>query len=176
MTHKMLAKKVPIQSMKTPPFQLVAIVLLLWFCFTAPTVCLAAEKLQPSPEDRCAVCGMMVLPHPNWVAQVAFKDGTNRFFDGPRDMFIFLFDLEKYQPGSKTDDIESVFVTEYYTVQRYDAHEVFFVSGSDVLGPMGAELVPVAELKNLKVFVHDHKHEKIMRFDGENLSEVYPLQ
>lgn len=137
---------------------------------------MAEEIVKPGAGDRCAVCGMMVLPYPNWVAQVVFKDGSNRFFDGPKDMFTFIYDLETYQPGSKIDDIKNVYVTDYYTLQRVDARDVFFVAGSDVLGPMGKELVPVAKLKNLKVFIHDHNQEKIMRFDGAEISEVNPLQ
>ena len=174
MTHKMLAEKVPILSIKTS-HHLVAVVLLLWFCFMVPAACLAAEQLQPSTEDRCAVCGMMVSPYPNWISVVTLKDNTHKFFDGPKDMFLFIFDLQKYQPGATVADITEVQVSEYYTLNRYDARELFFVAGSDILGPMGPEFVPVAGAQALKTFIKDHGHEKVMRFDGEKLSPVANL-
>lgn len=135
---------------------------------------LAEEGIKPEAGDRCAVCGMMVLPYPNWIAQVVFKDGTNRFFDGPKDMFTFIFDLETYQPGSKIDDIRNVYVTEYYTVQRYDARDVFFVEGSNVSGPMGDEYVPVAGAQALETFVRDHGRKKVLRYDDAQLTPVVP--
>ncbi len=151
--------------------------LLLLMLFSASLLAkagMAEELIKPGAGDRCAVCGMMVLPYPNWVAQVVFKDGTNRFFDGPRDMFTFIFELEKYQPGSKTGDIKSVFVTDYYTLQRYDAREVFFVEGSNVTGPMGDEYVPVAGVQALKTFVRDHGQKKILQYDDAQLTPVAP--
>jgi copper chaperone NosL len=151
------------------------IFLLVWAVCLLPTLVLAQEPAQPEAKDRCATCGMLVAPYPNWIAAVVFKDGSHNFFDGPKDLFNFIFDLQKYRPGASLTDIEEVQVTEYYTVQRYDARDVFFVTGSDVLGPMGRELVPIAGDENLKTFIQDHGHEKVLRFDGITLSPVEPL-
>lgn len=52
---------------------------------------------------------------------------------------------------------------------------MFFVSGSDILGPMGPELVPVAGSQSLESFIRDHGQEKVMRFDGEKLYPVTDL-
>lgn len=148
---------------------------LLFGTVLSPTASLALEPLQPGNSDRCIVCGMLVDPYPDWIAAVAFTDGSVNFFDGPKDMFNFLFDLEQYRPDTTSADIREVQVTEYYTLQRQDAREVYFVTGSDVLGPMGKELVPVAGEDALKTFLIDHGHDKVMRFDGEGLSPVDPL-
>jgi copper chaperone NosL len=152
-----------------------AILIVLWFYCLSPDTVLAGQSVQPETKDRCAVCGMMVSPYPNWIAVVTFTDGTHNFFDGPKDMFNFFFDLSKYRPGTTSADVKEVQVTDYYTVQRIDAREVFFVSGSDVIGPMGPEFVPVAGTAALKTFIRDHGHKKVMRFDGEDLSPVDPL-
>ena len=37
--------------------------------------------------------------------------------------------------------------------------------GSDVLGPMGHELVPLATRADAEDFVKDHKGRRILRFD-----------
>ena len=148
--------------------------LMLSFCLTAlaPAAALALEALQPDADDRCVVCGMLVAPYPNWVAVVSFPDGTDYFFDGPKDMFNFLFDLQQYRPDATLHEVAQVRVTEYYTLQQKDAREVFFVTGSDVLGPMGKELVPVAGEEAVKTFARDHGHSKVMRFDGTGLVPV----
>jgi nitrous oxide reductase accessory protein NosL len=39
--------------------------------------------------------------------------------------------------------LEAIGVTDYYRVQRIDAHKAYYVVGSDVLGPMGHELIPL---------------------------------
>jgi copper chaperone NosL len=130
------------------------------------------QAVQPTTEDRCMTCGMRVAPYPNWIALVTFKDGHHYFFDGPKDMFVFYFNLQDYLPEATPDDIDQLQVTEYYTLQRRAAQDVFFVAGSDVLGPMGKEMVPVSGEENLKTFMRDHGYEKVMRFDGAALNAV----
>jgi nitrous oxide reductase accessory protein NosL len=126
----------------------------------------------PGPKDRCAVCGMFVAPYPNWVALIEFRDGSRAFFDGPKDMFVFFFDLAKYRPQARPEDIAGILVTEYYTTRLMAARDVYFVVGSDVMGPMGKELVPVAGRENAETFQRDHGGTKIMQFDGKNLVEL----
>ncbi len=133
---------------------------------------IGAESPVPGPKERCAVCGMFVSPYANWVSQVEFKDGSRLFFDGPKDMFIFFFDLSKYRPGAKVADIASMFVTEYYTTKVMNVREVFLVTGSDVMGPMGQELVPIAGREQAETFLRDHGGKKIMQFNGAELTEV----
>jgi nitrous oxide reductase accessory protein NosL len=49
-----------------------------------------------------------------------------------------------------------VWVTEYYGRTRRAFDQVVYVDGSDVLGPMGADLVPVAPRERAEEFVRDH--------------------
>jgi nitrous oxide reductase accessory protein NosL len=131
----------------------------------------SAPSSAPGPKDRCAVCGMFVAPYPNWVALIEFRDGSRAFFDGPKDMFVFFFDLAKYKPQARPENIAGILVTEYYTTRLMAVRDVYFVVGSDVMGPMGKELVPVAGRDNAETFRRDHGGTKIMQFDGKNLVE-----
>jgi copper chaperone NosL len=63
-------------------------------------------------------------------------------------------------------------VTEYYSTKLQRAESVYFVSGSEVMGPMGAELVPIGDREQAETFRRDHDGKKIMRFDGKDLVEV----
>ncbi len=129
-------------------------------------------RLTPSADDRCAVCGMYVATYPNWVAAAEFSDGALVFFDGPKDMFTFYFNLTRYRPEDKREDLVGLYVTEYFTMERVSVQDVFFVAGSEVLGPMGHELVPVAGDDALTRFLSKHGGRKVLRFSAGSLQEV----
>lgn len=134
----------------------------------------AAEKKNIRPAgitqtDKCQVCGMFVAKYPVWVAQVVFSDGSYSVFDGPKDMFKYYFNLSRYAPSKNKTDISAFFVTEYYSKKMVDGQKAFFVQGSDVYGPMGAELVPVESLELAREFMKDHNGKKVLKF-----SEVAP--
>lgn len=118
----------------------------------------------PGPRDLCPVCGMVVSKYPNWTATVAWRDGHRHYFDGAKDMFKFLFDLKRYAPGHQAGDIASITVTEYYDLKHIDARQAFFVIGSDVLGPMGHELVPLASRADAEEFMRDHQGRRILTY------------
>ena len=118
--------------------------------------------------DKCPVCGMFVSGYKNWLAEIIFIDGTYAVFDGPKDMFRYYLDLKKYNPSKTVSDISAIYVTEYYSTELTDARKVFFILGSNVNGPMGAELVPLASEKAAKEFMEDHKGKRVLKFSEVN--------
>ena len=137
----------------------VALLLAFWVAAAA-----AQDVPKPGPKDLCPVCGMLVSKYPSWVASVVWKDGHAHYFDGAKDMFKFLHELAKYAPGHKAEDIAGIFVTDFYNLERIDARKAFFVTGSDVLGPMGHELVPLATQGDAADFLKDHKGKRVLGF------------
>lgn len=119
----------------------------------------------PGPKDTCPVCGMFVSLYPDWVATALYKDGHAHHFDGAKDLFKYLLNLPKYAPGHSRDDIATIGVTEYYGVTRMDARAAWYVIGSDTLGPMGHELVPLKTQAEAEEFRKDHQGKRILRFD-----------
>ena len=119
---------------------------------------------KPSPKDKCPVCGMFVAKYPDWLATLLFKDGTFRYFDGPKDLFKFLLDLKQYAPGKGQSDVDRFFVNDYYAVRQIDGREAFYVLGSDVYGPMGKELIPFAGESEARGFLKDHGGRSILRY------------
>jgi len=131
-----------------------------------------AKPVRVKKGDKCPVCGMFVAKYTDWIAQIVFKDGTYAAFDGPKDMFKYYFHMDKYAPSKKQSDIAAIFVTEYYSTELMDARSLLFVTGSDVYGPMGSELIPVASMKTANEFMKDHRGKKILKFgeiSGEDL-------
>lgn len=138
---------------------LAALLLALW-AGLAP----AQVVVKPGAKDLCPVCGMLVSKYPNWAAVVQYKDGHAHFFDGAKDLFKYLHDLAKYAPGHRREDIAVIQVTDFYSLQRLDAKTAFYVVDSDVLGPMGHELVPLATRADAENFLKDHKGKRILGF------------
>ncbi len=119
----------------------------------------------PGPRDACPVCGMFPAKYPDWVATILWDDGEAVHFDGAKDFFKYLADLEKYAPGRSRDQIAGMGVTEYYGLARIDAQLALFVIGSDVYGPMGHELVPIASEPDAADYMRDHAGKRLLRFD-----------
>lgn len=118
----------------------------------------------PAKDSKCPVCGMFVAKYPDWLGQVVYKDGTVDFFDGAKDLFKYYFNLKKYNPKKSAADIAAIYVSEYYKMTPINAHEAFFVVGSNVYGPMGRELIPLSSAADAETFKKDHQGKGILRF------------
>lgn len=141
------------------------------FSLTAGPV-FSAEPAAPGKNDRCPVCGMFIAPYPDWIATISFQNGTQLFFDGCKDLFRFYFDLSTDEGQQSRKKIASIHVTEYYSTRLMKAEEVFFVLGSDVYGPMGKELIPVAGKETAMTFLRDHQGTEVLTFDQVTSSKL----
>ncbi len=121
---------------------------------------------EPEATDTCPVCGMFVAKYPEWVATAWYKNGDAHHFDGVKDLFKYLLDLPKWAPGHELADIKTIGVTDYYSVSLINAREAWYVTGSDILGPMGHELIPLEAEADAEEFLADHAGKQILRFDA----------
>jgi copper chaperone NosL len=87
---------------------------------------------------------MKITPESPWSADI--DDGSTHHFDTPRCA------LTTWAASGKRG---SVRVQDYYDRTARPATDVRFVIGSDVVGPMGAELVPV-DVARVAKFEKDH--------------------
>lgn len=133
--------------------------------FIAVAAAQGTNTPQPGAKDLCPVCGMLISKYPNWTAKVAYRDNSAHFFDGAKDMFKYLHELGKYATGHRKEDISALVVTEFYGLMKIDARSAFYVIGSDVLGPMGHELVPLETRADAEEFLKDHKGKQILTFE-----------
>lgn len=144
--------------------------LLVW-----PLQVLATEPEMPGKRDRCPVCGMFVAPYPDWIATIVFKDKSQLFFDGCKDLFRYYFKLASAPGGNSLGNIEEIYVTDYYSIRLVPAVDAYFVTGSDVYGPMGKELVPIADHQMAETFMRDHGGTGIYRFEDIK-PELLPVE
>jgi nitrous oxide reductase accessory protein NosL len=80
-------------------------------------------------------------------------------------MFKFWHDPAKYAAGHRREDMAAIWVTDFYSLARIDARKALFVTGSDVLGPMGHEFIPLVNREDAAEFLKDHKGRRILGFD-----------
>jgi copper chaperone NosL len=139
--------------------------LLILFTWTSPLLGEDTEFTKPGPKDKCAVCGMLVSRHPKWITEIIFKDGSHQYFDGPKCMFKYYFNLSRYKSKHKTTDIQALFVQDYYQIKILSARDAYFILGSDVIGPMGYELVPVKGKEAARQFFKDHHGKSMLPFN-----------
>jgi nitrous oxide reductase accessory protein NosL len=111
---------------------------------------------------------MFVAKYPDWIAEVRFADGGYAVFDGAKDLFKFLSAPGRYLPGRVAADVREIWVTDYYALRPVEGRAAFFVLGSEVLGPMGRELVPFASREEAEEFLRDHRGTSVLRFDDVN--------
>jgi len=133
------------------------------------------HPLKPSTKDKCPVCGMFVAKYPDFLAQIIYRDGSPVFFDGPKDMFKYYFEIGKYHPSRKPSDIQTIYVTDYYSVSPVDGYEASYVIGSDIYGPMGRELIPFEKAEDAAEFMKDHKGKGLLKFGDVSFSLVKDL-
>jgi len=145
---------------------------LLLLIFAVPASGVDTKPVELKKDDRCAVCGMFVAKYKTWIAQIVFSDNTYAAFDGPKDMFKYYLQLSKYASSRKPSDITAVYVTEYYSAKLMDAKKMFYVAGSNVLGPMGNELIPVASEEKAREFMRDHKGKERLKFHEVTLEHL----
>ncbi|SFV52878.1 Nitrous oxide reductase maturation protein, outer-membrane lipoprotein NosL [hydrothermal vent metagenome] len=160
--------------------QLQAVALYLWDVKRTENLDKVTNKIEVTNTQKCPVCGMFVYKYPKWVAQIFYKDGKDEHyysFDGVKDLMKFYFDPMRWGKYAtfKKENITKILVTDYYSQKVIDGTKAYFVIGSDVLGPMGNELIPFEQEADAKTFYADHNGKSIVRFDKIVEKEVLKL-
>lgn len=145
-------------------FALAAILLLAADCGWGREAQVINRAIKPGPTDKCPVCGMFVAKYPDFCVVVTFNDGAHVFFDGVKDMARYYFNMQKYAPSRSPVDIHSVQVVDYYNLVAIDGLTAFYVSGSDIYGPMGIELIPFEKKQDAEEFMRDHNGKALLPF------------
>lgn len=120
----------------------------------------ACKRDAPGENTRCPHCGMRIDDKSAFKAWVIDETRTQAY-DTPRCALMAL----RIAGNARA----SVKLQEFYTRAPIEASAARFVSGSDVEGPMGAELIPVTPDKADK-FLGDHRGARIYRFEELTLA------
>lgn len=111
---------------------------------------LACSNAEPRP--RCAQCGMYADSAPAWAAAATGPEGATLRFDAPKCLF-------RYAAAQGPERVRALRLTEYYTQAERPAEALLYVRGSDLMSPMGADLVPIEGREAAEGFARDHGGE-----------------
>jgi copper chaperone NosL len=113
------------------------------------------RQMRISSGDRCPVCGMPVMNYEKFAGAVQLKDETTYYFCSAGCLIRAWLHPEIFI-GAPRGALQTAVVREYFTGRTIDARRVFWVAGSDVIGPMGPALVPLRDKRSVQTFIHRH--------------------
>ena len=114
----------------------------------------AAGHMHPGPDDRCPVCAMTTHDK-KFASAIELDDGRNYYFCGTGCLMKSWLHPEVYLAAGEAGVTRAV-TTEYFTGEHVDATTVTFVAGSDIVGPMGPMIVPLADAAAVARFQERH--------------------
>ena len=118
------------------------------------------------PKDvSCGKCGMYPANYPRWQSQIIFKDGSMTPFDGCKCLFNFMFSMDQHDKAHSRDDVVVVWVKSFNSGEWMNAMDAHFVVGSNMMGPMGKELVPFADKAEAMKFHQEQGGDMMMYAD-----------
>lgn len=144
------------------------------FCFLFLSACSggAEKSANEAPETesvRCVWCAMNPAKYPKW-ATYTEENGTRKALTcSPRCLFFA-------RESGKIPQSGKFFFTEYYGQEILPAESLFFVTESDLTGPMGVDFVPVKDSLAAVEFRNDHKGNKILRFEAVEKADLELLK
>ena len=90
---------------------------------------------------KCPICGMFPARYPKFNCQVVFKDGSYEAFDSSIGLLVYLHFPDK--TGLKLKPVAGIYFKDYLKEGWLEADKAFFVTGSEIRGPMGVQFLPV---------------------------------
>jgi nitrous oxide reductase accessory protein NosL len=126
-----------------------------------------AGGMRISPEDRCPVCAMLPIRYPRFAAAIELQEGATYYFCSPGCMLNAWLHPDIFL-GATAAQLKRPVVLTYLSGEALDARHVFWVSGSDVIGPMGPALVPLKDTTHLEAFRRRHGAKHVFRLDELN--------
>jgi copper chaperone NosL len=121
-----------------------------------------AGALQISDTDRCPVCAMKIHKHKKFASAIELADGTTYYFCGTGCLLKSWLHPEVFLSQSR-DELKRAITREYFGGKFIDASSAYWVAGSDVVGPMGPALVPLASEADLATFRKRHGGKSTFR-------------
>ena len=107
---------------------------------------------------------MFVAKYTDFLSQIIYMDGSYAVFDGAKDLFKYYLNLQSYNPSKNESDIDSVYVTDYYTLTPIVGFTAYYVIGSNIYGAMGKELIPFEKEADAREFMKDHNGKSMLIF------------
>jgi len=127
------------------------------------------EIVEPTSENRCLVCGMYPARFPKHRAQVSMADGSHQHFCSNQCLVHFMADQKKYL--KIPEKVKSIWVTVYPDGGYEYAMGLYYLVGSNIMGPMGKEALPYRLKSDADSAAEEHGGS-VIHFRALNPSKV----
>lgn len=105
--------------------------------------------------DRCPLCAMLPARYPEFSCAIKLMDNHTYYFCCPRCLLRVWAEPERFLNVSRKN-ISHIIVRHYFTGDQFDGGSAIWVSGSNVIGPMGPAIVPLKTQTEVSAFKQRH--------------------
>ncbi len=144
-------------------YRLQIIALMALFLFAAG--CSGVSTTGPhviEPHKECPLCGMIPAKYPLFNCQILFEDGSYEAFDSAAGLLVYLHFPDK--TGFPLKKVRKIYFKDYLYEKWIDAETTWLVVGSEILGPMGIEFLPVSSEKMAQELKKEEKGAAVVSF------------
>ncbi len=142
------------------------------FCLILLFLAMIAAPIVAKDSGRCVRCGMIIADNPQWEGRM-HKEGEQRIvFCSPKCLLLT-------NPADKDHNGIKLELKDYYSTKFIDATSAWYVGGSDIMGPMGPDLIPFADKKSAEEFLQEHHGNGLYSYTdltGEKIKELLPMK
>jgi nitrous oxide reductase accessory protein NosL len=101
----------------------------------------SSQPLKIESHKECPLCGMYPARYPKFNCQIIYKDGSYEAFDSAIGLLVYLHFPDK--TGMVLKPVAGIYFKDYLKGGWLEADKAFFVTGSEIRGPMGVQFLPV---------------------------------
>jgi nitrous oxide reductase accessory protein NosL len=121
-----------------------------------------AQPKEIEANKTCPLCGMYPARYPRFHCRIAFEDGSYEAFDSAVGLLVYVLFPEN--TGIKVKRIAGTYFKDYLKETWLEADKAFFVVGSEIMGPMGIEFLPVDSEQAAEELKEQEKGQEIIPF------------
>lgn len=135
---------------------------------------LQAESIKYTKDDICLIRKVKIYKEPQWAAKVVTIQDKSVYLSSPKSMFEYIFNAPRWPEygALNENDMKSIKVTDFKTLDAIDAKTAFYVYGSNQTSPGGDDLVPFAIKKDAEEYMKNYNGKRIMRFSEISVALV----
>ena len=130
------------------------------------TNCAFLQPIKIESHKKCPLCGMYPARYPEFDCQIVFKDGSYEAFDSAVGLLVYLLFPDNTE--IKLQPITKIYFKDYLKGSWLEAGKTFFVTGSEIMGPMGVEFLPIDSEQAAKELKKQEKGKDIIHFKKIN--------
>ena len=119
-----------------------------------------SQKIESN--KKCPICGMVPARYPKFNCQIVFKDGGYEAFDSAIGLLVYLHFPDK--TGLMLKPVAGIYFKDYLKEGWLEADKAFFVTGSEIRGPMGVQFLPVDSQQAAEELKKQAKGKDIIHF------------